>query len=299
MIITLDKKDKSKWYISDALGEQHEYFKGASFSVYEKSLLYEILAGQTTVINEMRIPTDPYQRRLFEDEPKNLNLRSLFAVRPHSLHNSYPMVIMLESRNKRAVSRIDIQMLTCLAACSSVKLSDIMEKIYSGQKKEIDLIDIDSNGLGETLHFYKAEMDSLKHGDECLGILLLRCKPLNRENRVLDFNEIKASNYEKFAHVLKTLKKNWNGRHLAMLGSGEFIFSIKGNFSEKIFDEITASQIIANAKSMLAEDDLDVSSYNIWLDKNKMTEKELELGYSCDMLFKLTIMSKFKDMSEG
>jgi hypothetical protein len=208
------------------------------------------------------------------------------------------MAIVLESRNRRAVSRIDVQMLTCLAACSAVKLSDIMEKIYSRQKKEIDLIDIDSDGLGETLHFYEAEMDSLKHGSDCLGILFLKCKPLNRENRVLDFNEIRAYNYEKFAHVLKTLKKNWNGRHLARLGSGEFIFSIKGNFSEKIFDEITASQIIANAKSMLAEDDLDLDSHNIWLDKNKMAEKEQELGYSCDTLFKLTIMSMFKDMSE-
>jgi hypothetical protein len=173
-----------------------------------------------------------------------------------------------------------------------------MEKIYSRQKKEIDLIDIDSNGLGEILHFYEAEMDSLKHGNDSLGILLLKCKPLNRENRVLDFNEVKASNYEKFAHVLKTLKKNWNGRHLAMLGSGEFIFSIKGNFSEKIFDEITASQIIANAKSMLAEDDLDVDNHNIWLDKNKMAEKEQELGFSCETLFMLTITSMFKDMSE-
>jgi hypothetical protein len=304
MIITLDKKDKEKWYISDALGEQHEFFKGASFSIYEKSLLYELLSGKTTVINEMKIPTDPYQRRLFEDEPKNLNLRSLFAVRPHSLQNSYPMAIMLESRNKRAVSRIDIQMITCLAACSAIKLSDIMEKIHSRQKKEIDLIDIDANGLGETLNFYEKEIASLKYSSECLGILIMKCRQTDketggiRETKSLDLNEIRIPNYEKFSYVLKTLKKNWNGRHLAMLGSGEFVFCIKGNFSEKVFDEITASQIIVNAKSMLAEDGLDLDNYNIWLDRDKVIGKEQEIGHSCDTLFKLTLMSKFKEMSE-
>jgi hypothetical protein len=297
MIINLDKKDKEKWYISDAIGEQSADFKGISFRVHEKCLLYELLSGKTTVINETNIPTDPYQHRLFEkNEPENLGLRSLFAVVPAVQHNSYPVAIVLESKNKKAVSRIDIQMLTCLAACTALKLSDIMEKIYSKQRKENELIDVDSNGLGDTLNFYEREITSIKNSDECLGILLMKCRPLGKEKKVLDFNEIKAPNYEKFLLVLKTLKKNWNGRHLAMLGSGEFVFSIKGNFSEEVFD-ITSTQIIANARNMLFEDKLDVESHPIWLEKNKIFEKEQDAGYSCETIFKFTIVNKFKEMS--
>ena len=288
MIITPDTKDKNKWHIAEAVGLQKEGFKGVTFSVHKKCLLYDILSGGSTVVNETKISVDPYQRRLYENEPENLELRSLFAVMPTIHNNSYSITIVLESKRNRAVSRIESQILTCLASCAAVKLSDIQEKEAILQKKEDDLIGIDSNGLGELLSYYEKEIADLRNSNECLGILFLKCKTQSEEN--------KALNFERFSMVLKRIKKAWNGRHLAMLGNGEFVFSIKGNFDENTF-KMTARQIIANAENLLAEDNLDVKSYDIWLNREEIPKKEEKMGHDYETLFKLTILRKFMDMA--
>jgi len=289
MIIIPDTKEKDKLYIAEAIGQQKESFKGVTFSVNQKCLLYDILSGKSTVVNETKISVDPYQRRLHEHEPENLELRSLFAVVPTTHNNSYPITIVLESKKNRAVSRIESQVLTCLVSCAAVKLSDIQEKEASMQKKEEDLIGIDSNGLGELLNYYEKEIADLRSSEDSLGILFLKCKTQSEEN--------KAMSFEKFSMVLKRLKKAWKGQHLAMLGNGEFVFSIKGNFNENDF-KTTAKQIIANAKNLLAEDNLDVKSYDIWLNREEIPIKEKKMGHDCETLFKLTILSRFMNMAE-
>jgi hypothetical protein len=290
MIITPDERDSDKWHILETVGEQKEKFKGVSFFVHEKCLLSELLAGKVSTINEMKISTDPYQRRLYENEPENLELRSLFAIMPPVQNHSYPIAIMLESRNSKAVSRIDETILNGLAACAALKLSDIQSKDDSIQKKGRDFTGIDANGLGELLNHYKVEFNHLRNSNYCLGILFLKCEPAKEESKAQDF--------EKFLSVLKKVKKAWNGQHLTMLGSSECIFSIKGDFKEEVFN-ITSRQIIVNIENMLAEDSLQVKSHAVWLDKNKLNETEQRMGYNYMTLFTIFVTNKFKEMLEA
>jgi len=291
MLITLNDRNKhnkiGKWYIFDAVGECNEGFKGTAFNVHEKCLLHDLLTGKTTTINEEKISIDPYQRRLFEREPENLKLRSLFAVMPPTQHNSYPVAIVLESKGNKAVSRIDAQMLTYIAACAAMKLSDIQEKMFALLKKESDLTDIELNGLGEILKYYEKEINSLKSSDDSLGILFIKCKMQSKENQ--------ASHFEKFLAALKSAKKAFNGR-LSMLGNGEFIFTIKGTFSEELFG-MTATQIKSFVKNLLVEDNLDVLSHGIWLNKNRVAEIETKYEQECNTMFNISVISKFKEMS--
>jgi hypothetical protein len=291
MIIIPAEREKDKWLITEAAGEQSEKFKKVVFSVHEKCLLYELLSGKVSAVNEVKIPTDPYQRRFYENEPENLELRSLFAIMPPLQNNSVPLAIVLESKNnksnKRAVSKMDEIMLTSITACASIKLSDIQARDASQQKRNECFDGIDSNGLGELLGFYQAEFNSIKDSEDSLGILFLKCMHAKKENRANDFDKLLA--------VLKELKKAWNGRHLAMLGNGEFVFSIRSNLKEDIF-RMTAAQIIANAENMLTEHSLSVKSHVIWLDKNKMEEMERKLKQSYSALFAYSVMNKFKEM---
>ncbi|MDR2580695.1 MAG: hypothetical protein LBC85_06855, partial [Fibromonadaceae bacterium] len=250
-------------------------------------LLSELLSRKTTVVSETKISIDPYQRRLYENEPENLELRSLFAVMSPAYHNSYPMAIVLESKNNAVVSRVDALMLNYIAACVSVKLSDIQEKNFSIKKREDELIAINVNGLGELFNYFKTEIDNLRQSEEGLGILFLKCKLPNEEN--------KALNYGKFLNVLKDLKKALNG-NLAMLGNGEFVYSMKVTLSEDTFKSLE-QQIVTSAKSSLAEDGLDLVSHSIWLNKNRISEIEEKYGHSCDTMFRISVMNKFLEMS--
>ncbi len=290
MIITPHEQDKDIWQISEVVGEQKEDFKGVSFEVHVKCLLYELLAGKVSVINERKISTDPYQRRFYENEPENLELRSLFAVTPPARNNSYPLVIVLESKNDKVVSIADEIMLTYVVANAALKLSDIQSKDDSKQKKEDTLAEVESNGLGELLNYFEKEMHSLKNSEDSLGILFLKCIPLKKDS--------KATVFEDFLAKLKRIKKAWNGQHLAMLGSGEFVLFIKGDLKESVF-EITARQIIANAKNLLDESTLSIKSHFIWLNKNRVEEIEKKLGQSGRTLFIVSITNKFQEMSEA
>jgi len=288
MIIIQAEREKDKWLISEAAGEQSEKFKKVVFSVHEKCLLYELLSGKVSTVNEVKIPTDPYQRRFYENEPENLELHSLFAIMPPVQNNSFPLAIVLESKNNRAVSRMDETLLTCIVACAAIKLSDIQSRDTSQQKKNECFDGIDANGLGELLNFYNAEFNELKNNEDSLGILFLKCKCAKKEN--------KANDYDKFLSVLKELKKFWNGRHLAMLGSGEFVFSIRGSLKEDIFQMI-AKEIITNIENSLAEHSLSVKGHAIWLNKNKIAQTEQEHhNLSYDLLFTLSVMNKFREM---
>jgi len=290
MLIMPHEQDKDKWQIVEAVGEQKEIFKGVSFSIHVKCLLYELLAGKISVINEKRISTDPYQRRFYENEPENLELRSLFAVGPPMQNNSYPLVIVLESKNDKAVSITDEIVLTCIIACASLKLSDIESKDISKQEKENALAEVDSNGLGEILNYYEHEIESLENSSDSIGILFLKCIPSNKEG--------KAAVFEKFLAILKRVKKAWNGQHLAMLGSGEFVLSVKGDLKENVF-EIIATQIITNTKNLLDGDTLSIKSHSIWLNKDKIKEIGNKLGQSGKTLFLVSIANKFQEMSEA
>jgi hypothetical protein len=211
---------------------------------------------------------------------------------PPVQNNSYPLAIVLESKNSRAVSRIDETMLTNIVACAAIKLSYIQGRDDFLQRREEDFAGIDSNGLGELLSYYKTEFYNFKNSDDTdsLGILFLKCIPKNEESKVQDF--------ERFLNVLKELKRAWNGRHLAMLGSGEFVFSIKGNISEDIFNT-TANLITSNAENMLSKNPLPVKSHTIWLNRNKMKETEQALKQNYMTLFTVSVMNKFKEMSEA
>jgi len=290
MLITPHEQEEDKWQIVEAVGEQKEVFKGAPFNVHVKCLLYELLAGKISVINEKNISTDPYQRRFYENEPENLELRSLFAVGPPMQNNSYPLVIVLESKNEKAVSITDEIMLTCIAACASLKLSDIENKNISKLEKENALAEVDSNGLGEVLNYYEREIENLENSEDSLGILFLKCIPLKQEG--------KAAIFEKFLAILKRVKKAWNGQHLAMLGSGEFVLSVKGDLKESVF-EIIATQIITNTKNLLDADSLSIKSHFIWLNKNKIKEIGNKLGQSGKTMFLVSIANKFQEMSEA
>lgn len=289
MLITPDEQEKDRWHISEAAGEQKEIFKEISFNTHVKCLLYELLAGKVSVVKELDIPTDPYLCRFYENEPKNLELRSLFAVAPPAQNNSYPLIIVLESRNCKAVSIIDEIILTCIVACAALKLSEIQSKDEFKQKKKNDFTGIDSNGLGKLLNYYETEISDLKKNDDSLGILFFKGTAVKKENKIM--------NFEKFLEVLKNLKKAWNGQHLAMLGNDEFVLSVKGNFQEKTFKTI-AMQMIMSAENMLAEYSLSIKSHSIWLNKNKIEDVERKLGQSGRTLFTLTVMKKFKEMSE-
>jgi len=288
MIITPDEQEKNLWHISEAVGEQKEIFKGISFNIHVKCLLYELLAGKVSSVKELKISTDPYLCRFYENEPKNLELRSLFAVAPPVQNNSYPLAIVLESRNNRAVSGIDEAVLSCLVACAALKLSDIQSKDESKRKRESDWAGIDSNGLGNLLSYYEAEINDLKDSDDSLGILFFKCLPIKRDNRA-------DADFRRIPEVLRNLKKAWNGRHLAMIGNDEFVLSIKGDFKEDIF-KIMAMQMITSAENMLAEHSLFVKSYPIWLDRGKLEEIEKKHKQSGKTLFTVTVMKKFKDM---
>jgi hypothetical protein len=287
MIITPDEQEKYVWHISEAVGEQKEVFKGISFNVHVKCLLYELLVGKVSFIKESKISTDPYICRFHENEPRNLELRSLFAIAPPVQNDSYPVTIVLESRNNKAVSTIDEIMLNYIVACAALKLSDIQRKDEFRRKKENSLASIDSNGLGSLLNYYETEIDNLKESDDSLGILFFKCIPEKKENNIVDS--------EKIFKILKNLKKAWNGRHLAMIGSDEFVLSVKGNFKEDIF-KIMAMQIITSAENMLAEHSLSMKSYPIWLDKGKLEGMEKKYKQSGRTLFTVTVMKKFKEM---
>ncbi|GBU23713.1 hypothetical protein R83H12_00330 [Fibrobacteria bacterium R8-3-H12] len=287
MIIIPAEREKDKWLISEAAGDQSEKFKKVVFSVHEKCLLYELLCGKVSTINEVKISTDPYQRRFYENEPENLELRSLFAVMPPAQNNSFRLAIVLESTNNRAVTRMDETLLTCITACASLKLSDMQSRDASQQIKNECFDGIDSNGLGELLIFYHEEFNELRNSEDSLGILFLKCVCTKKEN--------KANDFDKFLSVLRELKKAWNGKHLAMLGSGEFVFSIRSNLKEDIF-EMAAAQIITNAENMLAEHSLSVKSHTIWLNKSKMEEIEQEYKKSYSILFTYSVMNKFREM---
>jgi len=288
MLILPAEREKDKWLISEASGEQSEKFKKVVFSVHEKCLLHELLSGKVSRVNEVNIPTDPYQRRFYENEPENLELHSLFAVMPPAQNNSVPLAIVIESKNIRAVSRMDETLLTCLTACAALKLSDMQSRDASQQIKKGAFDGIDSNGLGELLNYYHAEFDNLRNSEDSLGILFLKCVNVKNGN--------KANDFDKFLSVLKELKKAWNGKHLAMLGNGEFVFSIRSNLKEDIF-EMAAAQIITNAENMLAEHSLSVKSHAIWLNKDKMAEMEREHKRSSSILFAYSVMNKFREMN--
>jgi hypothetical protein len=287
MIIIPAEREKDRWLISEAVGMQSEKLKKVVFSVHEKCLLHELFSGKVTVVNEIKISTDPYQRRFYEHEPENLDLHSLFAVMPPAQNNSFRLAIVLESVNNRAVTRMDENLLTCLTACAALKLSEMQSRDASQQIRSECFDGIDSNGLGELLLYYHDEFNSLRDSEDSLGILFLTCTHTKKES--------KANAFDKFLSVLKELKKAWNGRHLAMLGSGEFVFSIRSNLKEDIF-EMAAAQIITNAENMLAEHSLSVKSHTIWLNKNKMEETEQEYKKSYSILFTYSVMNKFREM---
>jgi hypothetical protein len=288
MLITPEKYQENKWYIFEALGEQREEFKGVSFSAHEKCLLSELLARRVSLVNRTRLSTDPYQRRLYENEPENLELRSLFAVTAPMQNNSYPLIIMLESRNNRAVSRIDETMLNSIVSCAALKLSEIQAKDDSWQKKEKNLIGIDSNGLGELLNYYETEINHLRNDDDSLGILFIKCLPAKKENM--------AECFEKFSEVLKSFKKAWNVRHLSMLGNGEFVLSMKGVFDEALFNAMT-NPIITSVENELAENSVYIKRFSMWLNRNKIKEREEKYGQNAHILFSIQVMKEFKAMS--
>ena len=296
MIIIPDEKENGRWLISEATGEQSEIFKKVVFNVHEKCLLYELLSGKVSVVNEVKIPTDPYQRRFYENEPKNLELRSLFALMPPVQNNSFPLAIVLESKNNKVVSRIDETILNSITACAALKLSDIQSQDVSQQKRKESLDGVDSNGLGELLFFYNTEFEELKNSEDNLGILFLKCIRAKEEKEEKEEN--KADDFEKFLRALKDLKKLWNGRHLAMLGNGEFVFSMKNTLEEETF-KTTAVHIITHAENMLAEHSLSVKSHVIWLNKVKMEEIEQKYKQSYGALFAYSVMNKFKEMHEA
>jgi hypothetical protein len=288
LIITPEKYESGKWYIFEAVGEQREEFKGVSFAVHEKCLLNDLLNGHINSVNRTKLSTDPYQRRLYENEPENLELHSLFAVTAPGHNNSYPLVIVLESRNNRAVSRIDEVMLCHIASCAALKLSDIQAKDDSWMKKERDLAGINSNGIGELLNYYDSEINDLRQNDEdCLGILFLKCLP-EKENT--------AECFEKFAETLKGFKKAWNVRHLSMLGNGEFVLSMRGKFNEDLFNAM-ANPIITSVENELAEHSVSIKKFSMWLNKNKITELEEKYRQSAHILFAVQVMKEFKAMS--
>ena len=288
MIIMPAEREKDKWLISEAAGDQSEKFKKVVFNVHEKCLLHELLCGKVSKVNEVNIPTDPYQRRFYENEPENLELRSLFAVMPPAQNNSLPLAIVIESVNNRAVSRMDETLLTCITACAALKLSDIQSRDASLQRRNESFVGIDSNGLGELLNFYHAEFNDLRNSEDTLGILFLKCVNTKRENKVNDF--------DKFLSVLRELKKAWNGKHLAMIGNGEFVFSIRSNLNEEVFG-MAAAQIITNAENMLAEHSLSVRSHSIWLNRYKMAEMEQKHKKNYGALFAFSVMNQFLKMS--
>jgi len=292
-IIIPHEHEEDTWQIAEVIGEQKEELKGESFNVHVKCLLYEILVGKVSVINEKNISTDPYQRRFFENEPENLELRSLFAVRPPVQYNSYPLIIVLESKNEKAVSITDQIMLTSIAASAALKLSDIQGKDNSKQEKENILAAVDANGFGEIMRHYEKEIDNLKNSTDGLGIILLKCIPSDKSNRVAVF--------DKFLTIMKNFKKQWNVQHLAMLGRGEFVLSMKGEMKEQgpVF-ELFSGQIINLTKGMLdSEDFLSVKSHPIWLTKDKLKDVEKRLGQSGKTLFMVSLASKFQEMSEA
>jgi len=290
MIIIPAEREKDKWLISEATGEQSEKFKKVVFSVHEKCLLYELLSGKVSSVNEVKIPIDPYQRRFYENEPENYELHSLFAVMPPAQNHSFPLAIVIESKNNRAVSRMDETLLTCITACASIKLSDMQSRDVSQQMRNECFDGIDSNGLGELLSFYTTELNEIKNNEDSLGILFLKCTHVKNEN--------KGNDFDWFLTVLKRLKRLWNCRHLAMLGSGEFVFSIRGNLKEDVF-EITAKQIITNVENMLAEHSLSLKSHIIWLNKDRMAEMEQKTKKSCVSLFAYSVINKFREMNEA
>jgi len=290
MIIIPAEIEKDKWLISEAVGEQSEKFKKVVFSVHEKCLLHELLAskGKVSSVNEVKISTDPYQRRLYEHEPENWELHSLFAVMPPAQNNTFPLAIVLESKNNRAVTRMDETLLNCIVACASLKLSDIQARDASRQIKNETLDGVDSNGLGELLSFYNSEFAEIKNSEDSLGILFLKCSQTKSEN--------KANNFDKALAVLKELKRFWSGSHLAMLGNGEYVFSIRKILKEEMF-EMTSKQIITNAETMLAEHSLSVKSHSIWTNREKITQIEkAHNNVSYYVLFALSVVNKFREM---
>jgi hypothetical protein len=288
-LLLLTRESQGKWYIPEAAGKQKENFKGVFFDIHEKCLLYELLAGQVSIVNEKKILSDPYQRRLYENEPENLELHSLCAVTPPAKNNSYPIAIVLESINNTAVSKTDENILSCIVACASMKLSNIKNKTDSQQKREEDLEGIDSNGLGELLKYYETEIANLKNTEDGLGILFIKCQPKRKENMAADF--------EKFSTTLKKLKKAWNVRHLAKLGNGEFVLSRRGNFDENLFS-ITADTIITDMENIFFEDSLQIKNHKTWLSRNKIAEKEKTHKQTGITLFTITVMKEFKKMSD-
>jgi len=290
MIIIPADREKDKWLISEATGQQSESFKKVVFSVHEKCLLYELLTGKVPFVNEVKIPTDPYQRRFYENEPENYELHSLFAVMPPKLNNSCPLAIVIESKNNRAVSRMDETLLTCINACASIKLSDMQSRDASQQKRNEWFDGIDSNGLGELLNFYHREFKDLRNSEDSLGILFLKCLNVKSENIANDFDKFSAS--------LKGMKKFLNCRHLGMLGSGEFVFSIRGSLKEDVF-EMTAKQITTSIENILAEHSLSIKTHTIWLNKERMIEMEQKTQRPYGVLFAYSVMNKFREMNEA
>ncbi len=286
MIIT--PQENEKWLISEAVGEQRENFKGVIFDIHEKCLLYELLARKVSVVNEKKISTDPYQRRLYENEPENLELRSLFALMPPMQNSSYPIAIVLESKENKAVSRIDETILTAIVACSAIKLSNIQIKDSFFQKREEVFAGIDSNGLGEISNYYENQFANLKRSTDALGILFFKCTPAKEES--------KAQSFEKFLAVFKELKNMWNG-HLATLGSGEFIFSIRGEMSEEVF-KLTAKRIITMVENSLVAYSLPIKTYIFWQDKEKIEEIERKSKKDYAVLFTITLMNQFRGLSQ-
>ncbi|MCL2283658.1 MAG: hypothetical protein FWC26_10140 [Fibromonadales bacterium] len=291
MIITPHDQIRDKWQISEAIGEQKEILKEVSFNVQVKCLLYELLSGQVSVVNEKNISKDPYQRRFYENEPENLELRSLFAVRPPLQNNSYPLIIVLESKNEKAVSLTDEIMLTGITACAAMKLSDFQHKDSLKQEKENALTEVDANGIGEILKYYETEIKNLENSTDALGILFLKCVPLEKEGKAVIF--------ENFLAMLRDLKKIWN-QHLSMIGGGEFVLSSKNNLNESTFEAI-AMKIVEHAKRKMPGNGyaLSIKSHAIWLNKDKVIRIENEYGQSGKTLFLISIASKFQEMSEA
>ncbi|GHV12135.1 hypothetical protein AGMMS49938_04080 [Fibrobacterales bacterium] len=255
MLIVPENDGSDKWHICEVAGEQREILKSISFEPHEKCLLYELFLRFTSSVRKDDIATDPYQCRIFPDEPQNLDLQSLYAVMPPISDNFYPIAIVLESKEKNAVTKTESQLLSYIATCIGMKLKEFALNEEKEKEQNIELI-IDSNGTGELLSYYKNEIQNIKNGSDNLGILFLKINP-----QIVDV---------RFFERVKDYKKHQGNFHFSSLGKGEYIFSERGLFSEETFNHT------ANKMKNYLVGELENSSQTVWVDKQKIQKKEEE-----------------------
>lgn len=289
MLITPESSDRNKWFITEALGEQSELLKGISFEAKEEFLLYELLIGNISIINKGNITKDPYQYRLYSDEPDNLEFNSLLAITVPKENYSYPLVMVLESKQEKEFPKIDVSALSYILTCASLKLSNIENDDCFKQKKNDNLQYIDSDGLGEFFNYYNSKLENLRNSNENLCVIFLKFFPKTKENKAIDFEHIMS--------VLKKYKGELNGQHLALLGSGEFVLSVIGDFKEDDLKEIIA-KFVENIRKSLAAINASVNYHTILFNKNKIEEEEKKNKSNIVTLFIFSVINKFKKMSE-